>query len=123
MCRFARFAAAVRLTSVVALAGASLPAMAAPTWSTVGSMASAREAHAAVLLPDGRVLVATGFANGGFLDGAEVYAPATQAWSPAGTLSAGPRALPTALLLQTGEVLVAGHRLTRFLAWSATTGL
>lgn len=51
------------------------------TWTATGSMAQARGAHAAVLLGDGRVRVASGFDDSGEVHGAELYDPATGTWS------------------------------------------
>jgi hypothetical protein len=47
-------------------------------WSTTGSMATSRGEHTATLLPDGKVLVAGGHADGDILSSAELYTPA--AW-------------------------------------------
>ncbi|WP_233588079.1 kelch repeat-containing protein [Corallococcus sp. CA049B] len=97
----------------------------APAWYNTASMAAARAQHAAVLLPDGRLLVVNGV-NSGFVGTAEAYDPATNTWS-----SAGPTSLTgnvtLAVLLPTGRVLVLtdgsqGGRLydPATNAWSAT---
>lgn len=79
------------------------------TWSLTGSLATAGELHTATLLPNGKVLVAGGFENYGFmpLATAELYDPITGTWSSTGAL-ANPRYDHTATLLPNGKVLVAG---------------
>jgi Ca2+-binding RTX toxin-like protein len=87
-------------------------------WTATGPMNDYRWQHTATLLPDGRVLVAGGF--GGLPTGtgnndqpvvntAEIYNPATNTWTPTGSLNVR-RALATATLLPNGQVLVAGGR-------------
>jgi N-acetylneuraminic acid mutarotase len=78
-------------------------------------MAEARWHHAAALLPDGRVLVTGGDGSTGQLASAELYNPATNNWSPAGSI-ADARSGPTATLLADGRVLVAG-------GWSGSSSL
>jgi N-acetylneuraminic acid mutarotase len=81
------------------------------TWSSAGSMSTARVDATATLLPGGQVLVA----GGGTTDGttatatrsAELYDPATNAWTTTGSLVTG-RAVATATSLPDGDVLVAG---------------
>jgi len=52
---------------------------AAGTWSTTGSMATARQIHTATLLPTGEVLVAGGVdATGSALASAEIFSPYDQ---------------------------------------------
>lgn len=81
------------------------------TWTPVASMSTARTAHAATRLPDGRVLVSGGRSTDGLVDRiwatAEVYDPAADAWSPAGSMSLA-RAFHAAGLLSGGRVIVAG---------------
>ncbi len=77
------------------------------TWSSTGSLATARNYHTATLLPNGKVLVAGGLATSGRLASAELYDPATGSWSPTGNLATA-RYRHTATLLPNGKVLVAG---------------
>ena len=81
------------------------------TWSAAGSLTTARFYHTATLLPSGQVLVAGGHnSNGGFgfyLASAELYDPATNTWSAAGSLATA-RLYHTATRLPSGQVLVAG---------------
>ena len=70
-------------------------------------MATGRVGHSAVLLPDGRVLIAGGAANGGESNSAEVYDPATGIFSPVGPMGYAHES-PAAVLLRTGRVLVTG---------------
>lgn len=88
------------------------------TWTLTGSLSHARYGHTATLLPDGQVLVAGGACNGtaygcdagSFLSNqtsAELYNPATGAWTITGSMHIG-RMLHTATLLHNGMVLVAG---------------
>jgi uncharacterized protein YjbI with pentapeptide repeats len=74
----------------------------AQTFTTVGPLHSARYTHAAALLPNGKVLIASG------LDAtAELYDPVAKTFSLTGNLNTA-RQSPTATLLPTGKVLVAG---------------
>src|SRR5439155_778949 len=75
--------------------------------NTPGSLATAREAETANLLPNGMVLRAGGF-NGGYLGTAELFDPSTGAFrAPAGAMVTA-RSSHRAVLLQNGKVLVAG---------------
>jgi len=46
------------------------------TWTIDASMANARYLHSTVSLPDGRVLVASGFGGSGLIPATELYTPA-----------------------------------------------
>jgi N-acetylneuraminic acid mutarotase len=81
------------------------------SWTTAPSMSTARTDATATLLQNGDVLVAGGCCEAGHpsagLTSAEIYDPASDIWSPTGSLNVG-RAGATATLLQNGDVLVAG---------------
>jgi WD40 repeat protein len=77
------------------------------TWTAIGSMISARQAHTATLLPDGRVLVSGGGDVGYFISSTELYDPATGTWTATGALVTA-RGIHTATLLPDGKVLAAG---------------
>ena len=78
------------------------------SWSSTGSLGTARSAHTATLLANGQVLVAGGNnSNSGILGSAELYDPATGSWSSTGGLATA-RWHDTATLLPNGQVLVAG---------------
>lgn len=95
----------IELTTEVALAGLVPPLVIDPGWSSTASMAVARGQHAAIQLPDGKVLVAGGVNQLGFVAAAELYDPATGTWSSAGTPGIVGN-VTNALLLPTGKVLV-----------------
>ena len=78
-------------------------------------MAMGRFGHSAVLLQDGRVLVVGGQdATGGESDSAELYDPATGAFSKAAPMIY-PHISPAAIVLRNGRVLVTGGPLATVL--------
>ena len=70
-------------------------------------MGQARACHRLTALPDGRVLVTGGMAQGAFTASAEIYDPATGAFTPAADMLTA-RACHTATPLADGRVLLAG---------------
>ena len=77
------------------------------TFLPTGPLSAGRQFHAAVLLPDGRVLVSGGFGAAGDLTSAEVYDLDTRTWSPTGAMSQ-PRQAATVTWLDNDKVLVTG---------------
>ena len=79
------------------------------TFGATGSMATARAAHTATLLPDGRVLIAGGVETwpDGIVASAELYDPATGTFTATGNIVTG-HAFHTAILLNNGKVLIIG---------------
>jgi len=77
-------------------------------WTMTGSMSSARRYQAAVLLPDGEVLVAGGEDSSfSSIADAVLYNPATGTWQPTANMHED-RLLPLAALLRNGTMLIAG---------------
>jgi galactose oxidase-like protein/Kelch motif protein len=77
-------------------------------WTATGSLRKGRFLFAAVLLPDGKVLVAGGSQSTSVaIASAEIYDPITRTWSATGRLSEA-RAFHTLTLLGNGKVLAAG---------------
>lgn len=80
------------------------------TWTPTNPMNSARVLHTVTLLPNGKVLAAGGTAaafNPILQGSAEIYDPATNAWTPTGELTT-PRMTHSAVLLANGKALISG---------------
>jgi Galactose oxidase, central domain len=78
-------------------------------FALTGSMATARSEHTATLLNNGKVLVIGGYSFNGELSSAELFDPATGAFTPTGSMVTA-RFDHTATLLSNGKVLVTGGR-------------
>lgn len=92
-----------------AIAAGSTTSQITFTPSGPGAMAVARTAHAAVSLPDGRVLVTGGIdGSSTVLTSAEIYNPDQGGFSPTPTSMASARQNHTATLLMDGRVLIVG---------------
>ena len=72
-------------------------------WSPTGSMSEERGNHAAALLPGGKVLVVSGGDTS-----ADIYDPATGAFTPTARMLFVHGGEPTATLLANGQVLIVG---------------
>lgn len=77
------------------------------TWSTTGSLVTARGHHTATLLSNGKVLVAGGYNSTISIGSSELYDPASGTWTGTGGLVTA-RHSHTATLLGNGKVLVSG---------------
>ena len=101
-----------QLLGIFALASAEVYDPGTGTWSATGKLRAARSVPSMMLLPTGKVLVAGGeycCPDGlpGSRASAELYDPATGAWSFTGAMASG-RVANVAVLLANGQALVAG---------------
>src|SRR5450631_3948034 len=91
----------------LALAASTLSFAASGTWSSTGTMISARDGHTATILTNGKILAAGGTNNGVALTSTELYNPAAGTWASTGSMNVA-RTLARAVLLSNGSVLVMG---------------
>ena len=77
------------------------------TWSVTASPQYPRFNHIAELLPNGKVLVATGYLSGALTATAEIYDPGTASWTLTGSLATA-RQFASSAVLHDGRVLVTG---------------
>jgi hypothetical protein len=78
------------------------------TWAATPPLSIGGEYHSASLLPDGKVLIAGGYAPGGaYLYNSDLYDPTSGTWASTGSLGTA-RKNHTATRLADGRVLVAG---------------
>src|SRR5207302_896291 len=90
----------------------------AGTFTRTGDMTTPVSDHAAVLLANGKVLIVGGSVNGTSCisctatSGAELYDPGTGTFTATSHTLVGARSSPTATLLPSGKVLVAGGGVT-----------
>ncbi|HEY6153460.1 MAG TPA: kelch repeat-containing protein [Candidatus Udaeobacter sp.] len=96
-----------QLLRLIVAKGLRYPVVIDPSWTTTGSLSTARYSHTATLLQSGKVLVAGGAGSSGSLNSAELYDPTAGTWTATGSLVHA-RYSHTATLLQSGKVLVAG---------------
>lgn len=101
---FYRFTAKIACITVLTLTSTLTFA----SWTSTGSLHTARASHTATLLPNGLVLVAGGVGNNNAaLASSELYNPASGAWSTTGTLHVA-RVSAQSVLLPNGKVLTMG---------------
>ena len=93
---------------IVLIAGVFLPkpVLAAPTWTSVAPLDTARFSNTATLLLNGNVLVVGGY-NAEALSSVELFDPSADTWTSVRSLNAA-RGYHTATLFPSGQVLVAG---------------
>jgi hypothetical protein len=92
----------------VTSASALLYDPASGTWAATGSLPAGRTQHSAVLLNDGRVLVAGGSVWNSSVTNSLVYSPTTGTWSTGPTMNRFRYSRPGIARLAEGRVLVVG---------------
>ena len=96
--------------TVVLVSNKPLSAQVQGQWVATGSLQSARELNAEVLMMTGKVLSTGGIDNNNnLLSSAEVFSPGPGTWSLTGSMAEGREEFP-AVVLKSGKVLVSGGR-------------
>jgi Kelch motif len=109
---FRLFLLSLLLVSALCLSGHGMPSTTGPGSVTeIAAMHLARASHSSTLLPNGKVLIAGGFAGSGGeyrpYPSAELFDPRTGTFQPVADMSIG-RSGHTATLLKNGKVLIVG---------------
>jgi hypothetical protein len=105
------------------LASAELYDPATGLWTWTGSMNTARRGPTAIMLLNGKVMIAAGYnSTNGFLANVELYDPTSGTWTVTGSLNAG-RDRHSTTLLPNGKVLVAGGGLAGAELYDPATGM
>ncbi|HYF48853.1 MAG TPA: PKD domain-containing protein, partial [Planctomycetota bacterium] len=103
------------LTLVADLTACRFPVVIDPTFASTGTMATARKAHRAERLQNGKVLVCGGYADNSFaLNSAELYDPATGTFSATGSMNVA-RGNHISVMLNDGRVMVLAGSNTDFI--------
>jgi hypothetical protein len=103
-------ATSCRVSVRVDAASVSYPALLDPAWNSAGNLATPRTGAQAVLLKNGRVLVAGGRGWDGLaLDSAELYNPTNRTWASTASLGTA-RADYSLALRANGEAVAVGGR-------------
>jgi N-acetylneuraminic acid mutarotase len=101
-------AACEAVLRVGSVTGTAAPSAVTEGWGLTASMTAVRSLHTAILLANGKVLVAGGDDNKGCpTASAEIYDPVAGTWTATGSMTVA-RTSHTATLLPNGTVLVAG---------------
>lgn len=106
--RFGRYQVTASATFMDSSATGAAAIEILPIWIPASKPISAHAYHTATLLADGKVLIAGGFAGGGWGPLAELYHPATGTFSATGSPLVGHVHGPTATRLIDGRVLLVG---------------
>jgi hypothetical protein len=125
--RTTRHAALGLIVALATFLSANISQAQTASWTSAGSMTTARSYHTATVLGNGKILVAGGLSQAGSTLTAEIYNPTTNTWANTGSMLV-PRYMHTATLLKDGRVLVTGGysgtgRMSSAELYDPTTGI